>query len=106
MQTSPLEIIAQVSIMLAILVLTRLSFRLGGATKGKQRHVGFYIAAAIMFISIVARVLNWLFEITEINEIQDSLLWVLLYNGLPALSITLALVFAWHYWSWLLAERD
>jgi hypothetical protein len=32
--------------------------------------------------------------------------WVLLYNGLPALAVTLGLFVAWRYWSWLLAERN
>jgi hypothetical protein len=106
MQTAILEIIGQLGIMIALIVLGRLSARLGSATKAKKQHIGFYIAAAIMFVSIIIRVLNIVYEFVSSENIQDSLLWVLFYDGLPALAITLGILFAWHYWSWLLAERD
>jgi hypothetical protein len=58
-----------------------------------------------MATSVLARLLN----IGRGEDIADTLgqnpVSVLFYVGLPAIAITLGLVAAWRYWSWLLAER-
>jgi hypothetical protein len=94
-----------ISIAVALTVMGLLSKRLGKVMRTPRYYVGFYIAAGLMTISVVARLLN----IGRGDDIADSLgqdaLTVVLYVGLPSIAITLGLIVAWRYWSWLLAER-
>jgi hypothetical protein len=94
------------SIGLALIILGLLSRRLGSATRAPGYHIGFYVAAGLLFLSVAAQVANLTFDLATEDELTQSLLWVLLYNGLPALGVTVGVVFAWRYWSWLLAEHD
>lgn len=80
-----------------LFVLGMLSYRLGRVTKATNYYRGFFISAALVMVGIVARLICQ----TE----TDDAAWVLLFNGAPALGVTIGLIVAWHYWSWLLAER-
>jgi len=106
MITPWLEIFGQIGIAAALLVLGLISRRLGSATRAKPQFIGFFIAAALLLTSAVVRALNLIFGLVPLGEVPVSFGWVMLYNGLPALGITLGVIFSWHYWSWLLAERD
>jgi hypothetical protein len=101
-----LGLLGQASVLVALLVIGQLSKRLGGVTRAPRYHLGFYAAAILMGISILARLLN-LGRGPEVAAAlgQDGL-WVLLYIGLPAIAVTLGTIIAWRYWSWLLAERS
>ncbi len=92
------------SIALAMTVMAQLSKRLGAVTHTPRYYIGFYIAAALMGISVLARFYNWLTN-ADIGTLNADPGWILLYIGLPALAVTLAVMVAWRYWSWLLAER-
>jgi hypothetical protein len=86
-----------------LIVVGLLSRRLGAQTHIKPYYLGFFAAAMLMVISVAAR----LFEIGfHLESSANSLPWVLLEDGLPALAVTMGVIFAWRYWSWLLAERD
>lgn len=87
-----------------LIVTGLLSKRLGAATKAPRRYFGFYAAASFMFASAGLQAINSLFRFTEAGALLASPLWIMVYNGLPAIGITIGLVYAWHYWSWLLAE--
>jgi len=91
------------SITVALMVMALLSRRLGKQTKAKPYYIGFLAAALLMLISIAARLLD---IVVRLEPPDPNLLWVLLKDGLPAVAITIGVVFAWRYWSWLLAERD
>jgi hypothetical protein len=94
------------SIGLALIILGLLSKRLGSATRAPPFFVGFYVAAGLVFLSAAAQAANLVFGLASQDELTQSLLWVFLYNGLPALGVTVAVYFAWRYWSWLLAEHS
>jgi len=98
--------LGMVSISICLFVVGSLSRRLGRVTKAKAYFVGFYISAGLVLIGAMARLYHLGITDTEQIELSDNVLWVMLYNGAPALGITLGLVFAWRYWSWLLAERN
>ncbi|MBE2271919.1 MAG: hypothetical protein IAE80_27035 [Anaerolinea sp.] len=97
-----LEVVGQLGIVFALIVLARLSRRLGHMTHAKARYRGFYVSAALLLIGVSARLVNELL----LHENRREMLWVLVYDGIPAFALTLAVLFAWRYWSWLLAERD
>jgi hypothetical protein len=91
---------------LAFIILGLLSKRLGKATRTSRHYLGFFVAAELLLVSVVAQIGNLLFHIASVDELANSFLWVFLYSALPAIGMTIGLYFAWHYWSWLLAERD
>lgn len=85
----------------ALAVLGRLSARLGKVTHSRAYYLGLYMAAGLVWAGIVARMIYISFGHNEWFT-----LFVLLADGLPAVGVTLGLLVAWYYWSWLLAERD
>jgi hypothetical protein len=90
----------------ALLVMGLLSKRLGSVTRAPRYYFGFYVAVIMIGISLLARLLNVGRGVDMAANLNRELGWVLLYNGLPALAVTLGLFVAWRYWSWLLAERN
>jgi lysylphosphatidylglycerol synthetase-like protein (DUF2156 family) len=83
--------------------LALLSRRLGRVTHAPPYYIGLLAAAFLLLLAAVVRLVN------DLNGVQvqtANAWWVAVYTGLPALAVTIALVFAWRYWSWLLAERD
>src|SRR5512135_3569141 len=102
--TGPFDLFGMASITVAILVLALLSKRLGAVTHTPRYYLGLYGSAALMAVSVLARLLNWL-KRTDAANINSDPVWILLYIGLPAVAVTLGVIVAWRYWSWLLAER-
>jgi hypothetical protein len=99
-----LALIGSTAIGVALVVMGLLSQRMGKATRSGAYYIGFFIAVALVGGSVIARLLRLLFGIPSVDPLPD--VWVLVYDGLPALGITLGVIVAWRYWSWLLAERD
>lgn len=79
-----------------------LSRRLGRVTRATGHYRLFFIASGLVIIGAMARFYVAIGQLPPI----EGVMWVLIYNGAPALGISLAVVVAWYYWSWLLAERD
>lgn len=96
-------LLGPISIAITLIVLGLISRRLGEQASAKPYYLGFYCGAALLTISIVAQLLDILFQLSQTTS--DGL-WVILEDGLPAFAVTLGVIFAWRYWSWLLAERD
>jgi hypothetical protein len=90
-------------IAVALVVLGMLSKRLGATTRTGAHYGWFFFSALLMIVSAGARVAG-MWSVSQ--NLANEPLWVLLYHGLPALAITIAVFTAWHYWSWLLAERS
>lgn len=101
-----LGLLGQVSIGVVMIVLARLSQKLGHVTHARQHHIWLYVSALLMWIGVIIQFVLLVQGIDGKSQLQQDVLWVLLIKGLPALGITIAVVVAWHYWSWLLAERD
>ncbi|MDX2163178.1 MAG: hypothetical protein SF162_17810 [bacterium] len=100
-----LELLSQVGIAVALTVLGLLSRRLGRATQAKPGYWGFFAAAALVISGAALRLLNGVTAWWPLDTLDSAWLPVLIYNGLPALGVTLGIIFAWRYWSWLLAEN-
>lgn len=96
-------VVGLVGISTALVVLGLLSRRLGQVTRAPRYYLGFFVAALLIGLSILFR-LVYLFQ--SIVPTADDSLAVLFYVGLPALALTFSLIIAWRYWSWLLAERS
>lgn len=94
------------AIAVAMIVLGRLSQRLGSVTHARPYYLGLYVAAGLVMISIVVRLLFITRPDISLGAEEQNLVYTLLNVGLPAIAVTLALVVTWYYWSWLLAERD
>lgn len=90
----------------ALLIMGVLSKRLGQVTKAAAYYRGFYVASVCVMIGALARLIPTGSKLAPPPDLQENILWVLLYNGTPALGVTLGVIFAWRYWSWLLAERS
>lgn len=101
-----LGLLGPLSMTVALVALAILSRRLGATTRAAPFYLGFFVAAVLIAISLIARVANLIFGFAGDAVLSQDVLWTLLYAGLPALGVTLGLVMAWRYWSWLLAERD
>jgi energy-coupling factor transporter transmembrane protein EcfT len=94
------------SIAVTLFVMGTLSQRLGRVTKAPLYYIGFYVAAALVGLGVIARIIHLNDDVTAGAELHERALWILLYNGGPVAGITTGLFFAWRYWSWLLAERS
>lgn len=97
----------QMGVCVALVVMGLLSRRLGRVTRARRFYRGFYAAAGMVFVGVLARVFHLVNGVAEVADLpQNTSTWVFLTNGIPALGLLLGLVVAWRYWSWLLAERD
>lgn len=95
-----MAIIGMSSIALALVLLGLLSQRLGRVTRSGSYYVGLFVAATLVGIGAVMRIVAlW-------RDLDDNMLWTLLFNGAPATGVTLGVIICWRYWSWLLAERS
>jgi hypothetical protein len=101
-----LAVLGPVGMAVAFIVIGQLSKRLGASTHAGHYYIGFYMAALMVGVSAAARLFNWIFGLAQIDEVYQNPLWIFLYAALPAIALTLGVVSAWRYWSWLLAERD
>lgn len=94
---SLLSAFGPLAVALALLVVGLLSQRLGAVTKMPRYYYGLFVAAALVGVSAVARLL----AVPAAD--QESL--GLLYAATFAAGVTLGVVVAWRYWSWLFSER-
>ena len=101
--TALLSLLGPLSILTVLIVMGLLSKRLGEQTKAKPYYLGFFAAAILVGLSIAAQFLDLLMHFRHADQ---DVLWIILDNGLPAIAVTIGVIFAWRYWSWLLAERD
>ena len=105
--TSAFSLLGLGSLVMALILLGLLSKRLALVTKTPPQYRWFYVAAFFVTIGVMIRLINLTNSVASPDNLHhnNNIGWVLLYNGAPALGITLGVVGAWRYWSWLLAER-
>lgn len=97
--------LAPVSIMVMLVVLAELSRRLGEVIKAKHIHRWFFVAAGLIFVSIIVRLLFIGSEPVYFDiETQASI--SLLYTGPLALGLFIGVVAAWRYWGWLIYASE
>lgn len=104
--TAILSLVGNFAVGIVMIILARLSQRLGHVTHARSHFVWFYGAAVLVWLGGLAQIFLLRQGMSGGLQLQQDILWVLLIKGLPALGVTIGLVVAWHYWSWLLAERD
>lgn len=98
--------LGSVSLLIMLLVLGLLSRRLGSVTRTKPYYIWFFVGAALLGISGLLQMLNAGGHIQISGENEREIVRLIIYTGLPALGVTVGVVVAWRYWSWLLAERS
>jgi hypothetical protein len=89
--------VGPLAICVALVVVGLLSSRLGAVTKMPPYYRWFFVAAGLVLVSVVTRLML-------IKQLDDTLL--LIYNLLLAAGVTLGVVVAWRYWAWLFGEDD
>jgi hypothetical protein len=99
--TQIFSLFGMASVIVAMIVLGLLSKRMGAVTHSRRYYLGLFVAAVLMGISVLVRLVNWL----QHTDPNGDPVWILFYIGLPTISVTLGVISAWRYWSWLLAER-
>lgn len=92
-----LSAIGPISILFTLVVMGLLSQRLGAVTKMRPLYRWFYVAAAFLGVSTILRLLG-------MGGPDETL--SLLYSVFFVTGVTLGVVVAWRYWSWLFGERD
>ena len=90
-----------VALSVSMILLALLSRRLGQVTVAPPNYIGVLIGAALVGGSGIARIGYVL------NASDLALDWWLIgaFDGIPSIGVTVAVVYAWRYWSWLFAER-
>jgi hypothetical protein len=101
-----LGLLGQIAIGFALVVLARLSQRLGHFAHARPYYMGHYIAAVCIWSGALARFYFITRETESLRALSNTSLYILGVEGLPAIGVTIGLVVTWYYWSWLLAERD
>jgi hypothetical protein len=99
-------LIAYFAMGVALIVLAQLSKRLGSVTHARPHYRAYYIAVALIWVGILVRLIFITRGQAFLQASNIKLVYTLISDGLPAIGITIALIVTWHYWSWLLAERD
>lgn len=90
-----------IALSLSMILLALLSRRLGQVTVAPPNYIGVLIGAALVGGSGMVRIGYIL------NGAPFALDWwaIALFDGIPSIGVTVAVVYAWRYWSWLFAER-
>ncbi len=94
-----LGLFGPIALIIALLVMALLSQRLGAVTKRAKNYRWFYVAIALIGLSIIVRLLT-LGLPSAVADDTD-----LLYSLPLAAALTLSVFIAWRYWGWLLSER-
>ena len=97
------------SLVYALLVLAPFGRKLGAVTKMKPYYRGYYIAASLVSVALVIRIVRasvfWAPHDSIPSLLNSSLFYLILYHLPLALGLVLGLLITWYYWSWLLKER-
>jgi dipeptide/tripeptide permease len=95
-----LGICGPVAIMITLVIMALLSQRLGAVTKRPPLYRWFYVGVALIGISVIMR----LTELSASGSPGHDYTATVLHDALIAAGLSLAVVVAWRYWSWLLHE--
>jgi hypothetical protein len=91
----------------ALVILLRLSAKLGDVQKWKPYYLGYYPAIALVGVALAARLLAaslWYDPTTPFTLWLHGSRLAHLHLGSLALGVTIALPITVKYWSWLLHE--
>jgi hypothetical protein len=101
---SALGLMLWVGVAVTLVVLARLSERLGAVTHARPYYRWYYVAAALVVLALVVQVVRHHPPLAASPNL--TILGIILHDGFQATGLTIGLIVTWYYWSWLLAERD
>jgi len=97
------------SLVYALLILAPFGRKLGAVTKMSPYYRGYYVAASLVSVALVIRIVRasvfWAPRDSIPSLLNSSLFYLFLYHLPLALGLCLGLLITWYYWSWLLKER-
>jgi hypothetical protein len=88
------------SIIVALIVLAALSQRLGAVTKRTPLYRWFFVSVVLIGVSVMSRLVN----VGASDAAGRDVLVAILDDLSLAIGLSLAVIVAWRYWSWLLSE--
>ena len=97
------------SILVVLYILAKLSERFGSVIKMAPLYRYYYLAILFLAIGSITQLFVVRATLTdEYSQVWFTTPWFLfLAYHLPlAVGVTIALVIAWRYWSWLITERN
>ncbi len=105
--TAPLSSLSLLAVIYACYILANLSRRYGQVIRLPPYYRGFYVTMGLIFLAFISHLVRD--SIIVAPEQGPALLsndwFYLLTFYLPmALAVTIALIVAWRYWSWILKE--
>jgi predicted membrane channel-forming protein YqfA (hemolysin III family) len=96
---TPLGVIGLIAVIYLVYIFANLSQRLGAVTKMRPYFRFFYLAMALLGVSMLARVVRS-------NGLLNSPFFYLATYHLPVvIAIVISVGVAWYYWSWLFKEK-
>ncbi len=101
--------VSLLSIIYTFYILANLSRRYGEVIRMPPHYRGFYFAIGLVVVALSSHLLR---DMVILDPEQEQALlnndwFYLLAFYLPlALAITLAIIIAWRYWSWILKEQE
>lgn len=101
-----LGIVGLLALGIVLWLFGRISQRMGQTLNTRPYYIGLYISAVLLWTGAVFRFIFLTGHLPSWGESVQNILYILMADGLPSLGVTIGLLVAWYYWSWLLAERE
>jgi hypothetical protein len=96
------------SLVYVLYVLAQFGRKLGAVTKMRAFYKGYYAAAGLVTVALIARLVRasvfWAPPDSIAPLLTSPMFYMLLYHLPLTIGLCLALLITWHYWSWLLKE--
>ena len=100
--------VGEAAVIYTILVLTRLSQKLGAVTKMSAYYRGFYVSLALLCVSLASRLVRIGVVVAGPDQtaplLQGENFYLVAHHFPLALGTLIALAIAGKYWGWLLKE--
>lgn len=107
---SILGTVGTISLVILFFVLAKLSERFGSVIRMRPLYRYYYLALLLALISATAHILVVRAETAAATDIPSwaTAPWfsLLAYHLPLAMAVTIGIYVTWHYWSWLITERN
>ena len=105
---SLLGTVGTISLVILFFVLAKLSERFGSVVRMSPLYRYYYLSLFLVLIGASVQVLAFRAEtVTSIPAWITAPWFLLLAHHLPlAIAVSIGIYVTWHYWSWLITERN
>jgi hypothetical protein len=105
---SLLATVGTISIIVLFLILAKLSERFGSVVRMSPLYRYYYLALFLALIGAIVQILAVRAETTATLPAWITAPWFILlaYHFPLAIAVTIGIYVTWHYWSWLITERN